>query len=184
MNERVIKYKGEMGALLEVFRQQEAQRLETAKDGLRKLLVYQASLEMNAKYDLQGLSETMDAVDVEADTALVWGIERIVGGLTRCDAFEFVALPVPDIADFCSNHQLPPPRASTPSPPHTPARAPARSYDRLFADLQTIVDSAWAGHPIEPADETLFRNIVQERDARRLFTTALHEHFPEKGRLQ
>ena len=40
MNDRVAKYKGEMGALLEVFKHQESQRLEIAKDCLRKFLVY------------------------------------------------------------------------------------------------------------------------------------------------
>lgn len=56
-------------------------------------------------------------------------------------------------------------------------------YERLFTDLETIIDSAWAGQAVEPQDETLFRNIVKEQDARRLFTTALHKHFPEKGAL-
>ena len=45
---------------------------------------------MNSKYDVQSMSETMEGIDVEADTGLVWNIERVVMGLTRCDAFDVV----------------------------------------------------------------------------------------------
>lgn len=63
---------------------------------------------MNSKYDVQSMSETMEGIDVEADTTLVWNIERVVMGLTRCEAFEVVEHQV-NIADFCADHEIDPP---------------------------------------------------------------------------
>lgn len=70
---------------------------------------------MNSKYDVQSMSETMEGIDVEADTGLVWNVERVIIGLTRCDAFEIVDHPV-NIADFCADHEIDPPSEKKISP--------------------------------------------------------------------
>ncbi|CAG9319027.1 unnamed protein product [Blepharisma stoltei] len=66
-NEFYPKYCDTMAMVLEVYQNQEEQRLESMKDALRKLVVYEASYIRNIQYDIDSLAKAMESINPIVD---------------------------------------------------------------------------------------------------------------------
>lgn len=61
------KFTDFMSKILEVYQKQEEQRLESIKDCLRKLVVYETSYLRNLQYDIDNLARAMESVNTKSD---------------------------------------------------------------------------------------------------------------------
>jgi hypothetical protein len=66
-NEYKEKFTDFMSKILEVYQKQEEQRLETMKDCLRKLVIYETSYLRNLQYDIDNLAKAIESVNCRSD---------------------------------------------------------------------------------------------------------------------
>eukprot|EP00826_Nyctotherus_ovalis_P026493 TRINITY_DN20688_c0_g1_i2.p1 TRINITY_DN20688_c0_g1~~TRINITY_DN20688_c0_g1_i2.p1 ORF type:complete len:298 (-),score=76.82 TRINITY_DN20688_c0_g1_i2:50-943(-) len=64
---RRAKHEAELKSFLEVFEEQERQRIEVVKSSLAKILVLEASIEKNRQYDIQKASVPIEEIDARKD---------------------------------------------------------------------------------------------------------------------
>eukprot|EP00826_Nyctotherus_ovalis_P016814 TRINITY_DN14894_c0_g1_i6.p1 TRINITY_DN14894_c0_g1~~TRINITY_DN14894_c0_g1_i6.p1 ORF type:complete len:238 (+),score=66.21 TRINITY_DN14894_c0_g1_i6:75-788(+) len=57
--------------ILDELQRQEEERIQTAKDSLQKLLIYEVSMEQNHKYDIQQLNNIIEAISPSHDIKMI-----------------------------------------------------------------------------------------------------------------
>ena len=70
-NQNLNSYYSSISEIIGVIHKQEEQRLQTIKDCLQKIIIFETSEFQNNKYDVQSISEVIEAIDVNKDIELL-----------------------------------------------------------------------------------------------------------------
>jgi hypothetical protein len=139
-------YKDSMTSALNHHELQEKERLETSKDSLRKLVVYDTSFIRNVEYDLNSLAKFVEGINTNSD------FRMIIDDCNTSDLTEMVfeQFPSSEPESFASPLKF---LRSTPGDPGSVMEKYVTEFEAVFQKLHIDLD---------PEDFTIFNSLVKD----------------------
>jgi len=165
-----------MPKVMEIYQRQEEVRLETMKDSLRKLVVYETACLRNLQYDIDNLAQAMENINVKSDLKAF--VDEKAGQSARDE--ELVFVPYQGSHPAFQNLGQTAPIATI---PHADA---SNSYvlnmQTAPTHIQEILDKAWLGLALDAKEISVYQAVAVYPAGRELWAEWMQKRVAT-GRL-
>lgn len=181
-NEYKEKYTDFMSKILEVYQKQEEQRLDTMKDCLRKLVIYETSYLRNLQYDIDNLARAVESVNCKSDIKQF--IDENSSAAPRNLKLEFESYVGSHESFKNIGAETPAVRVPMNSMFSAISSIPNKSAEEIIkSEVNFLVNKLMTGSDFSSEDLNKFSLLAKESNARKSFAGLLHDYKSSKTLL-